>query len=640
MSKRNSSVLWTVEQSLSKAEKERARTNIGINFVPAPDVAGNTLSFVETFSENNSNGEITFTRKNVTVDSQYNDNGTNPVNGKAITDAFATLHPSGDTLTVDAGYYLSSITQTNGIISIGQTKMDTTPTSNSKKPVTSGGVYDAIKEVKDKVDGLDLAKVGGTGKYVKWVQQDDGQLSAEAGDVVSTYSASGTEPINGTGVKAAIALLDKTNITGFGKNKTLSALSETDGIISASFQTIEVPGFTKFKQGSLTLTAEYNDTINVYDDDVVNLDLSSTTSGGVTTKKMTLSHRTYFSGDQATPSSADSTVSTSITIPWINCDKYGHVTAVGQYVKTVPTAQSGVFKVKYDSSDTAVTTGFNANSSSDVTYTFQHATGSQYGVTKLTTYSSSMDWTAYSTANATAATPQSVYEYVNSAALPMKSSSNPDWTSISVNSNSTFYNISSSAVPQTANKSPEQGTLFLLAGGSGAFHTQLAMGENIKYRSGNANAWQDWENLVRSANNTAVGSTMTPVYIDANGVAHECTDLAGVFRAYISTTSSHTMTTYEEITAAIAANMFIYAEEIVTGGGSTTSVPYRFTYIRPARGAEEYIFYAFDGDQYISLTCRRTSGNTYWDFGTWKRIYEIDVSGNYDSSKTGTIFLL
>ena len=636
MSKRNSSVLWTVEQSLSKAEKERARTNIGLNFVPAPSASGTTLSFVDTFSEDNSTGAITFTRKSVTVDSRYTDNGTNPVNGKAITDALATLHPTGDTLTVDAGYYLSSITQTNGIVSIGQTKMDTTPTINSKKPVTSGGVYDAIKEVKDTVTGLDLAKVGGDNKYVKWVQQDDGQLSAEAGNVVSTYSATGTDPINGTGVKAAIALLDKTDITGFGKNKTLSALSETDGIISASFQTIEVPGFTKFKQGSLTLTAEYNDTINVYDDDIVNVELSSTTSGGVTTKKMTFSHRTYFSGDQATPPSADSTVNTTITIPWVNCDKYGHVTAVGQYVKTVPTAQSGVFKVKYDTNDTAVSTGFNANSSSDVTYTFQKATGSQYGVTKLTTYSSSMDWTAYSTENATAATPQSVYEYVNSAALPMKSSSNPDWTSISVNSNSTFYNVSSSAVPQTANKSPEQGTLFMLAGGSGSFHTQLAMGESIKYRSGSTNGWQDWKNLVRSANDTAVGSTMTPVYIDANGVAHECTDLAGVFRAYMSTTSSHTMTTFEEITAAIAANMLIYAEEVPPSAGT----PYRFSYIRQARGTDEYIFYAFDGNQYISLSCRRSSGNTYWDFGTWKYIYEIDVSGNYDSSKTSTIFLL
>lgn len=637
MSKRNSSVLWTVEQSLSKAEKERARTNIGLNFVPAPSASGTTLSFVDTFSEDNSTGAITFTRKSVTVVSAYNPDGTDPVNGKAIKDAFATLHPiGGNTLTIDAGKYLSSITQDKGVISIGQTAMDTTPTISSQKPVTSGGVYNAIKEVKDTVTGLDLAKVGGDNKYVKWVQQDDGQLSAEAGNVVSTYSATGTDPINGTGVKAAIALLDKTDITGFGKNKTLSALSETDGIISASFQTIEVPGFTKFKQGSLTLTAEYNDTINVYDDDVVNVELSSTTSGGVTTKKMTFSHRTYFSGDQATPPSADSSVSTSITIPWVNCDKYGHVTAVGQYVKTVPTAQSGVFKVKYDMNDTAVSTGFNANSSSDVTYTFQHATGSLYGVTKLTTYSSSMDWTAYSTANATAATPQTVYEYVNSAALPMKSSSNPSWTDISVNSNSTFYNISSSAVPQTANKSPEQGTLFMLAGGSGSFHTQLAMGENIKYRSGNATTWQDWENLVRSANNTAVGSTMTPVYIDANGVAHECTDLSGVFRAYISTTASHTMTTYEEITAAIAANMIIYAEEVPPSSGT----PYRFSYIRQARGAEQYIFYAFDGDQYISLTCRRTSGNTYWDFGEWKHIYEIDVSGNYDSSKTGTIFLL
>jgi hypothetical protein len=50
--------------------------------------------------------------------------------------------------------------------------------------------------------------------------------------VVSTYSGTGTDPINGTGVKAAIDALDVSSVGG--SNKYISAISETDGKISAT----------------------------------------------------------------------------------------------------------------------------------------------------------------------------------------------------------------------------------------------------------------------------------------------------------------------------------------------------------------------------------------------------------------------
>ena len=59
--------------------------------------------------------------------------------------------------------------------------------------------------------------------------------------VQSTYDDTDTtNPISGAGVKAAIQTLDKNNITGFGPGKTLDTLTETDGIIGATFQDIQI----------------------------------------------------------------------------------------------------------------------------------------------------------------------------------------------------------------------------------------------------------------------------------------------------------------------------------------------------------------------------------------------------------------
>ena len=60
------------------------------------------------------------------------------------------------------------------------------------------------------------------------------------GDVTSTYSSTGTAPVNGTAVAAAINALDVSNISGLGAGKTLATLTETDGKIAATFQNISI----------------------------------------------------------------------------------------------------------------------------------------------------------------------------------------------------------------------------------------------------------------------------------------------------------------------------------------------------------------------------------------------------------------
>ena len=60
--------------------------------------------------------------------------------------------------------------------------------------------------------------------------------SLPASNTVSTYSASGTAPVNGTAVAAALGTLDVSSVGGSGKY--IQAISETDGKISATAQTL------------------------------------------------------------------------------------------------------------------------------------------------------------------------------------------------------------------------------------------------------------------------------------------------------------------------------------------------------------------------------------------------------------------
>lgn len=64
-----------------------------------------------------------------------------------------------------------------------------------------------------------------------------GATALQQSDVVSTYSASGVEPVNGTAINAAIGTLDVESVGGAGK--VISAISETNGKISATVTTMD-----------------------------------------------------------------------------------------------------------------------------------------------------------------------------------------------------------------------------------------------------------------------------------------------------------------------------------------------------------------------------------------------------------------
>lgn len=70
--------------------------------------------------------------------------------------------------------------------------------------------------------------------------RDQGYNTNTTYTVKNTYTSTDTNPISGKGVAAALGTLDVTDITGFGQDKTLASLSETDGKISATFQSIKI----------------------------------------------------------------------------------------------------------------------------------------------------------------------------------------------------------------------------------------------------------------------------------------------------------------------------------------------------------------------------------------------------------------
>lgn len=112
--------------------------------------------------------------------------------------------------------------------------MDTTPTANSTKLVTSGGVKTYVDNA---IDALDVASVGGDTKYISAISETNGKISATVKDVAQTYSSTGTTAASGKAIAAAIGTLDVASVGGSGKY--ISAISETDGKISATSTTMD-----------------------------------------------------------------------------------------------------------------------------------------------------------------------------------------------------------------------------------------------------------------------------------------------------------------------------------------------------------------------------------------------------------------
>ena len=146
---------------------------------PTVPTSGTTtsLEFIDTVAQD-SKGKISATKKAVPVDSTYSSTGTNPVNGKAVAAAIGGLEVSsvgGD------GMYISAISETDGKIAATATTMDTTPTANSTKAVTSGGIKAAL-------DGKSSSSHAHDDRYIR---ASSGNKSLSFGDTTTLGTVNG-----------------------------------------------------------------------------------------------------------------------------------------------------------------------------------------------------------------------------------------------------------------------------------------------------------------------------------------------------------------------------------------------------------------------------------------------------------------
>ena len=177
------------------------------NAIDALDVAsvGGDTKYISAISE--TNGKISATVKDVAQ--TYSSTGTTAASGKAIAAAIGTL----DVASVGgSGKYISAISETDGKISATSTTMDTAPTADSVKAVTSGGVKTAIDAeatarntaITNAINALDVSSVGGAGKYISAISETDGKISATSTTMDTTPTANSTNAVTSGGIKTAI----------------------------------------------------------------------------------------------------------------------------------------------------------------------------------------------------------------------------------------------------------------------------------------------------------------------------------------------------------------------------------------------------------------------------------------------------
>lgn len=111
-----------------------------------------------------------------------------------------------------AGKYISAISEVDGKISATETTMDTTPTTNSTNAITSGAVKTAIDNeatargtaITNAINALDVASAGGAGKYIEAISETDGKISATVQTMDTTPTTNSTKACTSGGIKSYV----------------------------------------------------------------------------------------------------------------------------------------------------------------------------------------------------------------------------------------------------------------------------------------------------------------------------------------------------------------------------------------------------------------------------------------------------
>ena len=190
-------------------------------------------------------------------------------------------------------------------------------------------------------------------------QDEDGVITATKKTVTvdSTYSSTGTNPVNGTAVAAAIGTLDVNNISGFGAGKTLATLTETDGKIAATFQDIEITK-SQVSDFPTEMTPSSHTHGNITNDGKIgttaDLGIVTGTGGTVTAKDFT----------KASPTTGSGTTTEFISTVAQGSD--GAISATKQAITQASTSVAGIVQLSSSTSSISETMAATPKAVSDL----------------------------------------------------------------------------------------------------------------------------------------------------------------------------------------------------------------------------------------------------------------------------------
>ena len=251
MTKKNPSVLWTVDQSptsiISKDAKKVARKNIGID-IADPSKNGNTLDFLSDINAPDENGNITFNKKTVTVTADTFDNTkssltqdkTTPVTAATIKKAIEAL--DGTTVTADEGEFIDQVSEADGIVSARTKAFDTALSDSSKNAVQNKVVSAALSGHKHTVQFNDETAIDLTCNNSSAISLNHkhGELTSSGTMATASYGVAtdGNKKLITTDLSSPSATLDSntalTFVTGVTANATGKITSITTANVSKS----------------------------------------------------------------------------------------------------------------------------------------------------------------------------------------------------------------------------------------------------------------------------------------------------------------------------------------------------------------------------------------------------------------------
>lgn len=262
MTKKNPSVLWTVDQSpisiISKDAKKVARKNIGIDIADPGTPVGDALEFLSEINAPDGNGNITFKKKTVTVTADTFDNTkasstqdkTTPVTAATIKKAIESL--DGTTVTASVGEFIDQVSEADGIVSASTKAFDTALSDSSKNAVQNMVINAALSGHKHTVQFNNEAAI---------------DLTCNNANAISLNHKHGELASNGTMDNASYGV-----VTDGNKNLVTADLSSPSATLDSNTALTFVTGVTAGANGQITSIT----TANVSKSDATNSNVSTT----------------------------------------------------------------------------------------------------------------------------------------------------------------------------------------------------------------------------------------------------------------------------------------------------------------------------------------------------------------------------